>query len=158
MAESSGKLALLAVGGGAGALVAIGAVIALLRSCSSEAPAAANAAQSQGAELAREGMHARGTDELRQVGCSTAIVMDMARALGDAGVREGEPRMLVTCDVAGDAPPSCERVAAAYFSALGGIADGNVNLRVSRQGVARPVCSRLYLPSGADLGTYPRIQ
>jgi hypothetical protein len=159
MAESRGGLVGLAAAGGVATLVVIGVVIWLVRGCSGDGPASTAAARSQGADLAREGMHARGTDELRQIGCATAIVMDMARALGDAGVREGEPRMLVTCDVATtDPPPSCERAAATYFSALGGTADGNVNVRVSRQGVATPVCSKLYLPSGADLGAYPRVQ
>jgi hypothetical protein len=158
MAESSAKLVLLAVGGGCGALLVIGLAVGLVRGCPGEGQAAVAAAGGQGAELAKEGMHARGTDELRQIGCTTAIVMDMARALGDAGVREGEPRVLVTCDVATGSPPTCDRAAATYFSALGGSAEGNVNLRISKPGVVQPICSRLYLPSGADLGQYPRAQ
>ena len=156
MAESRTGLVGLAVGGGAAALGLIVAVVVIIRACSGEAPAPAAIARSEGAEVAKDGMHARGTDELRQLGCSNALVMDMTRALGDAGVREGEPRYIVTCDVASGATPSCERAAATYFAALGGAVSGAVNLRVSRQGTPRPVCSHLYLPSGADLGEYPR--
>ncbi len=160
MGESRAGLVGLAVGGGAAALGVIVLAVVLVRACSGEAPAAPGApARSEGAEVAKDGMHARGTDELRQLGCTTALVMDMARALGDAAaIREGEPRLIVTCDVASGDAPSCERAAATYFTALGGTASGAVNLRVSKQGTPRPVCSRLYLPSGADLGAYPRIQ
>jgi hypothetical protein len=158
MAESRTGLVGLAVGGGAAALGVIVLVVVLVRACSGEAPAPAAIARSEGAEVAKDGMHARGTDELRQLGCTTAIVMDMARALGDAAaIREGEPRYIVTCDVASGATPACDRAAATYFAALGGAAGGAVNLRVSKQGTARPVCSHLYLPSGADLGEYPRV-
>jgi hypothetical protein len=157
MAESQKGLVGLAVGGGAAAIAAIVAVVIVLRSCSSESTAPAAIASSEAAEEAKDGMHARGTDELRALGCSTAIVMDMARALGEKAVHEGEPRYIVTCDVATGAPPPCDRAAATYFAALGGNAAGAVNVRVSQQGTAKPLCSRLYLPSGADLGAYPRV-
>jgi hypothetical protein len=103
-------------------------------------------------------MHAVGTDELRALGCTNAIVMDMQRALGEAGVRDGEPRYIVTCDVASGSPPSCDKAASTYFRALAGSADGAVNVRVSLQGTPKPACSHLYLPSGADQGDYPRIR
>jgi hypothetical protein len=101
-------------------------------------------------------MRARGTPELRRLGCETAVVVDMARLLGDAArVREGEPGTMVTCDVpaAGDAP-GCERVAATYFAAIGGMAEDRVGVRVTRQGARAPSCSRLYAPNGADLGAF----
>jgi hypothetical protein len=157
MAESRAGLVGLALGGGAAALVLVAGVVFAIRACSGGGPAATAVASNEGAEEAKDGMHARGTDELRHLGCTTAIVMDMARALGDAAVREGEPRYIVTCDVASGSTPSCERAAATYFSALGRSAGGAVNVRVSLPGSPRPVCSHLYLPSGADLGEYPRI-
>jgi hypothetical protein len=109
------------------------------------------------AHLADEGARARGTPELRALGCDHALVVDMARLLGDAGhVREGEPRFMVTCDVAPTASiPSCEQVEATYYAALGGLAEGNVGIRVSRSGSGTPSCSRLYAPNGADLGAFP---
>jgi hypothetical protein len=40
---------------------------------------------------------------------------------------------------------------------VGGSTDANVSVRVSAVGSARPACSRLYAPSGADLGAFPRL-
>ncbi len=160
MAESRAGLVGMALGGGVAAVAVILGLVFAVRSCAAAAgpPPPAALGAGEGAEVARDGMHARGTDELRALGCSNALVMDMARALGDAAaVRDGEPRYIVTCDVTQGAPPSCDKAAAAYFAALGGSAGGPVNLRVSIQGTARPVCSHLYLPSGADLGNYPRV-
>jgi len=110
------------------------------------------------AHVADEGARARGTPELRRLGCEQALVVDMAGLLGDAAqVRDGEPRFMVTCDVGPTAPaPSCEQVAAAYYGAIGGGAEANVGIRVSRSGVSAPSCSRMYAPNGADLGVFPR--
>jgi hypothetical protein len=103
-------------------------------------------------------MHAAGTAELRRLGCEHALVVDMAKLLGDpALVRPGEPRYMVTCDVPAAAePPTCERAASVYFQASGVMADGNVGIRVLRAGASAPACSHLYAPSGADLGVFPR--
>lgn len=109
------------------------------------------------ARLADEGAHARGTPELRHLGCQHALVVDMARLLGDASpIRDGEPRFMVTCDVdpSGEAP-SCEQVAATYYGAIGGMAEGNIGVRVARSGTSAPACSRMYAPNGADLGAFP---
>jgi len=158
MAESRLGLAGLALLGGGGALVVIGLLILGVRALSSgdrDRPAAS--ASGRGSELVKDGMQARGTAELRQVGCGTALVMDMLHVLGDAAdIREGEPRFIVTCDVPEGGAPTCERVAGAYFAALGRLGVADVNVRVSRPGSLRPICSRLYAPSGADLGEYPR--
>jgi hypothetical protein len=159
MAESRLGLAGLAVLGGVGALVVVALVVASVRALS---PPALDPSVSHGthiaADLEKDGVHARGTAELRQLGCGTALVMDMQQVLGDAAnIREGDPRFIVTCDVADGAAPSCERVAGTYFAAFGGLGIGDVNVRVSRPGSMRPICSRLYAPSGADLGQYPRV-
>jgi hypothetical protein len=160
MAESRLGLTGLAALGGGGALLVIGLVVLGVRALSSgdrDRPAAK--APGPGSEVAKDGMHARGTAELRQLGCGTALVMDMLRVLGDAAdIREGEPRFIVTCDVPEGGTPTCERVAGAYFAALGAMGTADVNVRVSRPGSLRPICSRLYAPSGADLGEYPRVK
>lgn len=154
-----GGLAAYAAGGAAIVLAAVVAIVLVLRACSGEAPQAAPAPAGDGtrnAAVGGEGMRARGTAELRGIGCDAAVVVDMARLLGDAGrLREGEARFVVTCDVSptGDAP-TCERAAAVYFSAIGGMAEDRVGVRVSRQGAKAPACSRLYAPNGADLGAF----
>jgi hypothetical protein len=157
MAESRlGLVGLAALGGGA-AIVVVGLAVVGLRALSpTDTAHPAGIASGAAAQSARDGMHAKGTDELRQLGCGTAIVMDMQRVLGDAaGIREHDPRFIVTCDVTDGGPPTCERVSGTYFAALGGAGVANVNVRVLRPGVLRPVCSRLYAPSGADLGEWP---
>lgn len=151
----------LALGIGSGALVLVLAVggALLVRGCGSGSGAVGTtAAPDRGATAATEGMSAKGTAEMRQLGCEQALVVDMARVLGSPSrIEPGEPRWMVTCDVgAGSAPaPGCERVASAYFSAVG-TSDGNVCVRVSRSGASRPSCSRLYASTGADLGMFPR--
>jgi hypothetical protein len=151
----------LALGIGSGVLVlavVLGAVV-LLRGCSRGSGAeAATAAPDRGATAATEGMNAKGTAEMRQLGCEQALVVDMARVLGSASrIEPGEPRWMVTCDVESGATsaPGCERVASAYFGAVGS-PEGNVCVRVSRTGASQPSCSRLYAPTGADLGPFPR--
>jgi hypothetical protein len=158
MAESRLGLVGLAVGGGALALVLIGLAVAVVHAMSSSDAHVTETVTDKNAELATDGMHARGTEELRRLGCDPPIVMDMSRLMGDAAaIREGEPRFVVTCDVLDGGGPSCERVAGTYFAALGGSAAGNVNIRITRPGSSRPVCSHLYAPSGADFGEFPKI-
>ena len=153
------RASLLGLGIGSGVLVlavVVGGVV-LLRKCSSGSAGDATAASpDRGATAATEGMNAKGTAEMRQLGCEQALVVDMARVLGSANrIEPGEPRWMVTCDVGTSGTPPCERVASAYFGAVG-TPDGNVCVRVSRTGAPQPSCSRLYAPNGADLGTFPR--
>jgi hypothetical protein len=148
---------LLAYGLGGAAIVlvvVVGAVVAV-RSCGDEPPPPVRATYSN-TQFAAEGARAKGTAELRSLGCEQALVVDMARLLGDAAlVRDGEPRFMVTCDVGPTAAmPSCEQVQAAYYRAIGGVAEANVGIRVSRSGTAAPSCSRLFAPNGADLGPF----
>jgi hypothetical protein len=153
-----GGLLGLAIAGGAIVVVAVVLVVVLVRVFTGDAKAPTARVASEGAEVAKEGMRAAGTDELRKLGCDQALVVDMQRLLGDAGrFRDGEPRTMVTCDVTQAASaPTCERVAGAYFTAIGGTAEAAVAVRVLLEGTIKPTCSRLYAPSGADLGPFPR--
>ncbi len=148
----------LAVGGAAVTVMVIVGVVLAGRGCGSGDHQPAVARPDPAAQVGSAGMVARGTAELRALGCDSAVVLDMQHVLGGAGgVRDGEPRYMVTCDVSATAAaPACERVAAAYFQALEGGGDGNVNVRVAAVGAPRPACSRLFAPSGADLGPFPR--
>jgi hypothetical protein len=147
---SPARLLVLAAGGSALALGVVIAAIAWLGRAPTDT--SGPAAPGHGAEVAAAGLRAKGTEELKQLGCDQAMIMDMQRLLGDASpIRDGEPRYVVTCDVANGTGPSCERAATAYFSAVGAASDGNVIIRVLSSGSATPVCSRLYAPSGAPL-------
>jgi hypothetical protein len=157
---SQGGLVSIAAGGAVCVLTVVVGAFFVLRVRSSDAPPPpARASGNANAAVGEEGRRAPGTAELRKLGCEQALVVDMARLLGDASrIREGEPGIMVTCDfpAAGDAP-TCDRAAAAYFGAIGGTADQAVGVRVLRAGGATPVCSRLYAPNGADLGVFPRV-
>jgi hypothetical protein len=158
-----GGLLAIAAGGAGAVVVGIVAVVLVARSFADAPPAAPRPAGdgvNGHASVADEGMHAAGTRELTALGCSHAMVVDMAKLLGDpTRIRPGEPRTMVTCDVpaAADAP-TCERAAAVYFGAMGGTVDANVGVRVLREGSSAPACSRLYAPNGADLGVFPRLR
>lgn len=139
-------------------VVVMGAVLAI-RGCSRESTGpSAVLGQDPAARIGAEGMAAKGTAELRALGCANAVVVDMQHLLGaGAAVHSDEPRYMVTCDVAsGPAAPGCDRLAAAYFGAVGGTTDANVCVRVSTPGATKPTCSRLYAPNGVDLGPFPR--
>ncbi|HEY1691901.1 MAG TPA: hypothetical protein VGG39_07050 [Polyangiaceae bacterium] len=145
--------------GGAGIVVVLvlGAVFAG-RACGGSAPVVAVTVAAGNATVAAEGMRAKGTDELRALGCDPPIVVDMARLLGDASrIEPGEPRFMVTCDLGASAATiPCDRVAVTYFRAIGGTAEYPVGVRILRAGGVTPLCSELYAPNGADLGTFPR--
>jgi hypothetical protein len=153
-----GSLIGLAAGGAAGVVAIIVVAVLALRGCGGDDAPRAAAGPSPAARAGAEGMGAKGTAELRALGCSNALVVDMQRLLGPTGkVRAGEPRYMVTCDVdsASDAP-TCEKLASTYYGAVGGTADANVCVRVTIAGANQPTCSRLFAPNGADLGPFPR--
>jgi hypothetical protein len=144
------------VGGVVAIAVIVAAVVLAKRLADDDASDAKRAAPgaADSVHAVDDGLHAAGTDELRKLGCDTALVLDMQRVLGGSGVRPGEPRYVLTCDVPRpDGAPSCERVAATYFAAVGS-AEGNVAVRVMSESPPRgpPLCARVYAPSGADLG------
>src|ERR1700677_266167 len=96
-----GSLIGLAAGGAAGVVAIILVAVLAVRGCGNdEAPAAPAAGPNAAARAGTEGMGAKGTAELRALGCNNALVVDMQRLLGPTGkVRPGEPRYMVTCDV-----------------------------------------------------------
>jgi hypothetical protein len=155
VATSNLGLGALAAGGCALAIGVIVGVVAGVRSFlgpGASGDGVAVAPPTQAAEIASAGMHARGTAELRELGCDQPVVMDMLRLLGDAGaMHEHDPRYMVTCDVSSASPPTCDRAAAVYFGAMAGTVDGDVAIRVGRIGTLAPVCSRLYAPNGIPL-------
>ncbi len=145
-------------GAGVGIVLAVIVVaVVAVRSLTAEPPPPPTAGPSKATLAGEEGMRAPGTKELAALGCSPALVVDMARVLGDAsGILPGEPRYMVTCDVpAAVEPPTCEKASTVYFAAIGGNADDPVGIRVLRAGVTAPLCSRLFAPNGADLGPLP---
>ncbi|HEY6461372.1 MAG TPA: hypothetical protein VIY73_14500 [Polyangiaceae bacterium] len=155
-----GTLVGIAAGGAGIVVVLVLGAVFVGRACGGPPPAATAQVAPGNATVAAEGMHAKGTDELRALGCDPPLVVDMARLLGDAsGIEPGEPRFMVTCDLGSSAAAvPCDRVAVTYFRAIGGTAEYPVGVRVLRAGGLTPLCSELYAPTGADLGTFPRAR
>jgi hypothetical protein len=153
-----GTLVGIAAGGAGMVVVLVLGAVFVGRACGGSAPTVAAPVAAGNATVAADGMHAKGTDELRALGCDPPLVVDMARLLGDTSrVEPGEPRFMVTCDLGVSAVAvGCDRVAVTYFRAIGGTAGYPVGVRVLRAGGVTPLCSELYAPNGADLGTFPR--
>lgn len=159
MAERS--LVTFAAAGAGAVVVLVVAGVLLVRGCGdgSAGRAAGAATPDKAAQAGNAGMTAKGTDQLRAAGCANAVVVDMARLVSPTmPLRDTEPRYMVTCDVAaGATPPDCGRLAATYFGAVGGKTDAIVSVRVTVQGAPKPTCSRMYAPSGVDLGPFPPV-
>jgi hypothetical protein len=110
------------------------------------------------ARVVGESTTAPGTRELRELGCDSAMVMDMNAWLRVFGADGGVPRpagqldLFVVCG-AGlfKAPPSCERVAQTYVAAVG-TARGPFQVMVQKQGSNRPLCALCFDASGAQQG------
>ena len=144
---------LFAVLGGALAIVVVVLVVVVAsRFTGGGAPGSAPSA-SAGVAAVNEGLHAPGTEEVRGIGCDRALVLDMQRVLGSS-LRPGDPRTIVTCDVASaEGAPTCERVASTYFAAVK-TGEGNIAVRVMREAPPGALCARVYAPSGADIGAF----
>jgi hypothetical protein len=107
------------------------------------------------ARVVGESANAPGTRELRELGCDSAMVMDLnawLRVFGaDGGTpgQEGAIDRYVICGAGLFAtPPSCDRVAQTYAGAVGGVA-GSFQAMVQRQGRNKPLCAACYDASGA---------
>jgi hypothetical protein len=156
-----GSLIGLAAGGAAATLVVIVAVLSLFRSSGENVPRVtpSEAAVPSPDESSNHVIQtSKGSQALRAQGCSAAIVADLLRLLGEGGaIHDDEPRYIISCDVmSSGAPPACDKLATAYFAAIGGATDGRVVIRVSTTGSRTLACSRMYAPNGADMGPYPR--
>ncbi len=107
------------------------------------------------ARVVGESASAPGTKELRDLGCESAMVMDLNSWLkvfaADAGPPKstGQLELFVIC-AAGmfKTPPSCEQVAQTYVRAVGS-ARGPFQVMVQKQGRNKPVCAVCYDQSGA---------
>jgi hypothetical protein len=111
------------------------------------------------AKIAADAQSARGTAELRGLGCEQAMALDPAKLqkIGDRFSDAGAPpltppgsvNMMVMCTVsAWGSPPSCDDAARAYIR--GASPRDNFMLSVGRQN-QNPSCSGVYSPAGAKV-------
>jgi hypothetical protein len=113
------------------------------------------------ARVVGESTTAPGTKELRELGCDSAMVMDMNSWMRVFGADGGVPRpagqldLFVICGAGVfKTPPSCERVAQTYVGAVG-TARGPFQVMVQKQGRNRPLCAVCY-DAGGTRQTCPR--
>lgn len=149
-------LALLALGG----LVLLGGLVVaviVVRFMTSSDGKKVVAAVGAGMKELEEASQGPGTNELRAIGCTQAMVMDntkidaIARTIGDAGVGVVNAPTDVNCGPSPSGPiPTCDQVAATYLAAVGGRARGTwFQVSVSaRQGRG---CRSRYTPDGKPL-------
>ncbi len=106
-------------------------------------------------DMARDGMNAPGTAEVRAAGCDTAMVMSMDKLLAmfdAAGAPPGKtPTAIVSCVMnAGKTPPTCDEVARAYVGAVPS-PTGPFTVTVQVTGILKSQCQKLYDQSGKAL-------
>jgi hypothetical protein len=108
-----------------------------------------------GARVVGESASAPGTKELRELGCDSALVMDLNAWLkvfavdGGAPKATGQLELFVVCGAGVfKTPPTCEQVAQTYIRAVG-TARGPFQAMVQRQGHNKPLCSVCYDQRGA---------
>jgi hypothetical protein len=103
------------------------------------------------ARVVGESASAPGTKEIRDLGCDSAMVMDLGAWMKIFALDGGTPRpapeldLFVICGAGVfKTPPTCERVAEAYVTAVGGTARGPFQAMVQKQGRNRPLCAVCY--------------
>ena len=140
------------------ALCALVAGIFIYRYVSSEEGQKVVSAVTSSAALLSEATSAPGTNELRAIGCDTAMVVDVNRmqAIADAfdGGKDaftGGARTIVSCQPRWGTPsPECDAVAAAYVAAVQR-APGPFVVTVGGKPGDNPHCQAVYSATGVKL-------
>jgi hypothetical protein len=151
-------IALASVGGGVFLLVAVGA-FAVYRFSQSSTGKAVFGAIGDMTELVNESQNAPGTKEVRGLGCTQAMAMDvdkMTRIMQRFDAGGGPPAKfskMVVCQVGVlGTPPTCDDVARTYLAAAGPPDRGFAVSVTKGTGKTTTVCSILYEPDGTMVG------
>ena len=150
---------LLAVIGGGALLMVLVIGVVVWRVMASPGGRAIVGVMGETMTVMKNAQKAKGTKELRGIGCKTAMVLDLedferiTQKL-DAGAQRQGPKpfgKMVSCAVSPwSTPPTCEAVAATYLAAADKLEDPFV-VSVSRSGQPKPACSELRAPDGTKL-------
>lgn len=155
-------MALLVVGGVV-MLVGVVGVFALWRAASSEQGQKVMKAIGKGAQLASKGINGPGAQEVRDLGCPEAFVLDMDEMMEligiftDAGSAKDElgVGIMVTCQGSFGELPDCPEVARAYLTAKGR-PPGDFVVMVKTKNQKKEQCVRRYSEAGDDLGDFKK--
>lgn len=106
------------------------------------------------ARVVGESASAPGAKELRELGCDSAMIMDLSSWLKVFAADAGTPRstggleLFVICGAGVfQTPPTCAQVAQTYVRAVG-TARGPFQVMVQKQGRNKPMCAACYDPAG----------
>ena len=142
-------------------LIGLVGVIALWRAASSEQGQKVMKAIGKGAQLASKGINGPGAQEVRDVGCPEAFVLDMDEMLelielfSDAGKADLGVGIMVTCQGSFGQLPDCSEVAHAYLTAKGR-PPGDFVVMVKTKNQKKEQCARRFNEAGDDLGDFKK--
>jgi hypothetical protein len=142
----------------AGALVMVGIGVAVFVFLRSDEGKKAVSVVGEGAKIARDAQNAPGAAELRQLGCQSALIMDLGEVAKrfDPSTKARTKMLYITCQVRFGVKdgPTCEQAAGEYLRAVGGTAKSRFVVVVQKAFQSKPACSELYEPDGASLGPF----
>lgn len=156
---SSGCLIALLVVGGVVMIIGLVGVFALWRAASSEEGQKVMKAIGKGAQLAARGINGPGAQEVRDLGCPEAFVLDMNEMMDlvelftDGGLKDVGTSVMVMCQGSFGQLPSCDEVAKAYLTAKGR-PPGDFVVMVKTKNQKKEQCTRRYSETGEDLGEF----
>jgi len=157
--SDKGCLIALASVGGVVFLIVVVAAFGIYRFSQSSTGKAVFGAIGDMTELVNEAQNAPGTKEVRGLGCTQAMAMDvdkMTRIMERFDAGGGPPAKfskMVVCQVGVlGTPPTCDAVAHTYLAAAGPPDRGFAVSVTKGTGKASTVCSVLYEPDGTEVG------
>lgn len=109
----------------------------------------------EGVKIMSEAQNAPGAKEIRDVGCTQALVVDverMGKLMDAGGDAVGEFSKVITCQVGllGTAP-TCDQLAKTYVHAAGKPPRGFMVTVTHQRHPQKPTCMKLYSPSGTKV-------
>jgi hypothetical protein len=158
---STGCLVALLIVGGVVVIAGLVGGFALWRAASSPEGQKVMKAIGKGAQLASKGINGPGAQEVRNVGCPEAFVLDMNEMMelvdlfSDAGTQPLATGVMVMCQAPYGTLPDCGPVAKAYAAAPRRPA-GEFVVMVKLKNDQKEQCARRYSDSGEDLGDFKK--
>ncbi len=142
-----------------GALALLGVGVAAFFFLRSDEGKKAVTAVGRGVKIAHDAQNAPGAAELRQLGCQSALIMDLddiAKSFDPDRNRNSRRMLYITCLVPFGVRtvPACDDAASEYVRAVGGTARSQFVVVVQKPFQSKPFCSELFDPQGASLGPF----
>ncbi|MGC4115116.1 MAG: hypothetical protein QM765_11015 [Myxococcales bacterium] len=155
--KTSGCLIALLVVAIVGIVISCAVGVVVWQAAKSETGQAILGALGDATKLAEKGMNAPGAKEVQALGCTQAVVFDLADVqqvvrhfAKDAGDSEELKGRIITCSVGfAQKAPTCQAVADTYVKALGGRSDSTFTVIIQRQNDRESLCEQAFDEGGA---------